>query len=60
MLITLAKQNKLNVENNNFAKIPHSRKAGSFHFTWELAGIQKKLKFEIYICVCMCADGSIK
>lgn len=44
-----AKQNKLSVENNNFAKILHSGKAGSVSNPCKMAGIWKKIKFYIYI-----------
>lgn len=44
-----AKQNKLSVENNNFAKILHSGKAGSVSNPWKMAGIWKKIVLYIYI-----------
>lgn len=47
----MAKQNKLNVKNDNLAKTQHSGKAGSISDPWEMAGIWKKLKFDIYISI---------
>ena len=59
-----AKQNKLSVENNNFAKILHSGRAEIVRSPWKMADIWKNLKVYIFlkftyeinmsVCVCVC------